>query len=289
MRGYANTPEGQIHYITAGQGEPLLLLHQTGSSRQFARLQPLLARHYQVIALDNLGAGNSDPLPPAVTIADMARSLIHAMDALGIARAHLFGFHTGNKIGTEMAAAWPERIGGLILCGNTHSIMADREELNAALGAVVAATMHQFSPAPGGAHLLKQWAADFNRLSAQWWSPAGLDVPELTAELFERRREQVIDFLQLRDNHEVYRAIFAYDLPGRMRQIQAPTLLIEVRVPSETHLAPQGEALVRLIPHSRLATLSLPEGGMAVEARAEEIADLALNFLNAVPSIAASV
>ena len=48
------------------EGEPLLLLHQTGSSRQFGRLIPLLATRYRVFALDNLGAGNSDPLPPNV-------------------------------------------------------------------------------------------------------------------------------------------------------------------------------------------------------------------------------
>ena len=43
--GYVSTPEGQIHYITAGDGEPLILLHQNPrSSREFLAMTPLLAR-----------------------------------------------------------------------------------------------------------------------------------------------------------------------------------------------------------------------------------------------------
>lgn len=283
MRGYATTPEGQIHYTTAGDGEPLLLLHQTGSSRQFWKLIPLLAKHYRVFALDNLGAGNSDPLPPNVRITDMARSFIHAMDDLGILKAHIFGFHTGNKIGTEMAAGWPSRVDGLILCGNTHSIVADHEGLNAALMAVVASSLRRYPPEPSGAHLLKQWAADFNRLAATWWGTATLDREELTEELFERRKERVIDFLQLRDNHEVYEAIFAFNLGARMCEIKAPTLIIEVEIPAEEHLGRQGAKLIQLVPNSRLATVHHRSGGMAVEAKAEEIARLLLDFLHTLP------
>ena len=80
-RGYANTPEGQMHYTVEGSGEPLLLLHQTGSSRSLMKLLPLLSKDYRVFAIDNLGEGNSDPLPPQVEIRDMARSYVHFMDA----------------------------------------------------------------------------------------------------------------------------------------------------------------------------------------------------------------
>src|SRR5512136_2086419 len=147
-RGYADTPQGQIHYMTIGKGEPLLLLHQTGSSRQYWKLMPLLAEVYRVFAPDNLGSGNSDPIPPNVQIADLARSMIHFMDFLGIEKAHIFGFHTGNKIATEMAAAWPSRVDRLILCGQTHSIMAEHEALNSALRAAVGPSLRTFEPEP---------------------------------------------------------------------------------------------------------------------------------------------
>ena len=83
----------------------------------------------------------------------------------------------------------------------------------------------------------------------------------LTPELLQRRKERVIDFLELRENHEVYRAIFAFDLGERMREIRVPTLIIEVRVPSEAHLPPQGELLKALVPDSHLATVENPAGG----------------------------
>jgi pimeloyl-ACP methyl ester carboxylesterase len=278
-RGYADTPEGQIHYATAGEGEPLLLLHQTGSSRQFWKLQPLLARRYRTFAPDNLGSGNSDPLPAGVRIADLARSTVHFMDALGLDKAHVFGFHTGNKLGTEMAAAWPSRIDRLVLCGQTHSIMAEHDALNAALASVVVSSIRTFDPDPAGAHLLKEWAADFATLTAMWWDTGTTTRPSLRAEDLERRRERLVDYLQLRDVRSVYRAIFAFDLGARMRDIKAPTLLIEVRTPHEAHLPPQGEKLQKLIPGSRLATIDHTAVGMVVEARAEELAALVLDFL----------
>lgn len=278
-RGYADTSQGQIHYTTAGDGKPLLLLHQTGSSRQYWKLMPLLAQRYRTFAPDNLGSGNSDPLPPNVRIADLARSMVELMDALEIDTAHVFGFHTGNKVGTELAAAWPARVDHLVLCGNTHSMMADHEALNAALAAVVASSIRKFEAAPDGSHLVKQWAAEFGQLTGIWWNTGGPEPETLTEDLFRRRRERVVDHLQLRDVAEVYRAIFSFDLGARMRNIQAPTLIIEVATPQEAHLGRQGELLQRLVRGSRLATVTHTAGGMAVEAEAEALARLVLGFL----------
>lgn len=278
-RGYADTPQGQIHYLTAGEGEPLLLLHQTGSSRQYWRLMPLLAEKYKTFAPDNLGSGNSDPLPPKVQIADLARSMIDFMDFLGIKKAHIFGFHTGNKIATELAATWPYRVERLILCGQTHSIMAEHEALNAAMKTVVETSIRKFEPAPDGLHLVKQWAADFGYFANAWWDTTSFSREKLSPELFQRRKELIIEQLQIREVGEVYRAIFAFDLGARMRQIKARTLIIEVATPQEEQLGRQGEKLIKLIPNSQLATVEHAAGGIVVEAKAEEFARLILDFL----------
>ena len=172
-RGYADTPEGQIHYYEEGTGEPLLLLHQTGSSRSLFGLIPLLSRNYQVFAIDNLGEGNSDALPPNAEIRDMARSYIHFMDALRLEKAHVFGIHTGNKIGTELGAGWPERVDGLILCGQTHSIQATHRDQVSVMGAKDRPMLRQFEPSPDASHLIKEWATQFNYLTTMWW---GTDV-----------------------------------------------------------------------------------------------------------------
>jgi len=279
-RGYADTPEGQIHYTEDGKGEPLLLLHQTGSSRSLFRLLPLLSKSYRVFAIDNLGEGNSDPLPPNAEIRDMARSYIHFMDAMGLAKAHVFGMHTGNKVGTELGAGWPARIDGLILCGQTHSIQANHKDQVSVMGARDRPMLREFEPSPDGSHLVKEWATQFNYLSAMWW---GTDVhasETLTPELLQRRKDRVVDALQMRGTKEKYRAIFAFDLAGRMRDIGVKdTLVIEIRVPEEAHLSPQGPKLVAIIPRSRLVTIEHKGGGRAVEAKSGEIADVILSYL----------
>lgn len=280
-RGYADTPEGQIHYYVEGEGEPLIMMHATGSSRQFWKLQPLLAKHFKVYAFDTLGCGGSDPLPhpETVSIHDLAQSIVHAMDSLGIPKAHIWGLHTGNKIGTEMGAAFPDRINKLILIGNTHSIMADQQELNDALGHVVASSLVRYAPDAAGGHLLKYWAHDFERVTATWWATGGLDGA-LAPEIMERRKGRVIDYLQLRDNHEIYRAIFAFNLAERMRDIKVPTLVIETRVPSESHLPPQLDLLCARIAGSKGATV-VASGGQAMEAHAEDYARLTVEFIGA--------
>jgi pimeloyl-ACP methyl ester carboxylesterase len=278
--GYADTAEGQIHYTSAGEGPPLLLLHQTGSSRQFRKLMPMLGQRYRTIAPDNLGSGNSDPLPPNVQISDLARSMVHFMDFLKIEKAHIFGFHTGNKIATEIAAAWPSRVDRLMLCGNTHSIMAEHEALNSALKAVVGASIRKFESAPDGSHLIRQWAAEFGAITSLWWDSANFTPETLTPGLMRQRKERIIEKLQMRDLAEVYRAIFAFDLGARMREIEAKTLIIEVETPEEAHLERQGQKLVKLVRGSRLATVAHTKGGLVVEAEAEALATLILDFLN---------
>src|SRR5579862_94804 len=100
QRGYADTPEGQIHYFTEGSGKPLLLLHMTPrSSTMYRRLIPTLARTRRVIAMDTLGFGNSDPAPACYKqIGDYARNVVHFLDAMGIERADVLGTFTGSLI-----------------------------------------------------------------------------------------------------------------------------------------------------------------------------------------------
>lgn len=49
--GYAESPFGQIHYVEAGSGEPVLLLHQTPRSvDEYRDVVLLLGRSFRTIA-----------------------------------------------------------------------------------------------------------------------------------------------------------------------------------------------------------------------------------------------
>ena len=117
-RGLIETPDGYIHYRTAGEGEPLVLLHQVPlSSLEFAAVLPLLAAKRRVIAFDLLGYGCSDAPSRGLTIGDFATSIIHALNGLKIERADLLGTHTGGVVANEIAATSPDRVHRLIVSG----------------------------------------------------------------------------------------------------------------------------------------------------------------------------
>lgn len=128
-RAYADGPFGQIHYQHAGEGRPVLLLHQAiMSSGQFDNVfQPLIDRGLRPIAIDMPGFGMSDSPPPAPAIADYARAIIPVLDALGIAKSPVVGHHTGALVATEVALAEPDRINAVVLAGPMVITEAERQ------------------------------------------------------------------------------------------------------------------------------------------------------------------
>ena len=117
-RAYVDIPEGQIHYRIEGEGEPIMLLHMAvASSDEFVRAMHFLSKSYRAIALDFLGAGDSDPAPYPYNILDYARTVISFMDALGIKKANIVGHHLGASVGIELQIAWPKRVNKLVLSG----------------------------------------------------------------------------------------------------------------------------------------------------------------------------
>src|SRR5688572_1240897 len=126
-RGYADTSQGQVHYHTAGEGSPLVLLHASPrSARIYTRIIAHLARRHRVYAFDTLGFGASDPLPAGATMESLARCVTEAMDSLALPKAHLLGYHTGNKIGAALAANDAGRVDRFVLVGMTHSLVVER-------------------------------------------------------------------------------------------------------------------------------------------------------------------
>src|SRR5882762_9162467 len=73
----------KLHYLTAGHGAPLILLHgYAETSRMWRPIIPLMAERFRVIAPDLPGIGDSgipanglDMKTSAIRIHDLARSL----------------------------------------------------------------------------------------------------------------------------------------------------------------------------------------------------------------------
>jgi len=117
-KGFADTPGGQMFYLTEGSGYPVVFFHQSNfSSGEFVKVIPLVAKEFQVFAPDTLGYGYSDPAPLHWEFKDWINVLPAFMDAVGIKKAHVVGHHTGSLLAAALAAYYPERVNKLILNG----------------------------------------------------------------------------------------------------------------------------------------------------------------------------
>jgi pimeloyl-ACP methyl ester carboxylesterase len=279
-RAYASTPEGQIHYIAHGRGEPLLLLHATPrSAASFVPLMRLLGSKFQCFATDTLGFGNSDPLPSKAKMEDLARSMVHFLDAQGIKRAHMLGFHHGNKIAAAIAASFPDRIGKVVLIGMTHSLVVARKDRNAAIMAIVSKYMTTYRESPDGAHLLRGWAADYHSLAGIWWNAAIMTGRRITESALRVQESRMIEMIQCRRSiKQGYAMNLGFDLAAALRRIKVPAQVIECCMPDEAHLGAQGPKMVKLLKQGELVTLK-GAGFDATEARAADIARAASRFL----------
>jgi pimeloyl-ACP methyl ester carboxylesterase len=106
-----------LHYIRAGAGEPVVLLHGWPQSWYcWRKLIPALAQRYTVIAPDLRGLGDSSrPLQgyDKATIADDVRRLTR--EHLGFERYFLVGHDWGGPVAFCLAATQPEAVRGLVM------------------------------------------------------------------------------------------------------------------------------------------------------------------------------
>lgn len=114
-RGYVDGPDGQIHYRTMGEGEPVVLVHMAPwSSIAFRHAMPKLAdAGYRVIAIDLPGHGMSSP-PKAPSIEVYAEALAALIGQLDLAPCVVLGHRGGGLVAGRLAATRPELVAALV-------------------------------------------------------------------------------------------------------------------------------------------------------------------------------
>jgi pimeloyl-ACP methyl ester carboxylesterase len=266
-RRFADLPEGQMHYREAGRersGTPLLLLHQaSGGSRTMMPLMRVIGAHRPVIAPDLPGNGDSDPLTvPTPAMTDYAAAVGHFLDALGLDRVAVYGFHAGGSVAAELALARPGRVAAVIL--DSLGLYAPEEAAPFA-----DAYVPQITRDPHGTHLVRVW--HYVRDTYLFWpwfrtdaeAARGVGLPPL-----DEMHDKVLEVLKAMDHFgHYYRAAFLHDKRAVLPELRVPTLVTAGRNNSQAvHLA----ALAELVPGAEtLLTAGVYQPDAAAETASE--------------------
>jgi len=106
----------QLHYLQAGSGPPVILLHgYAETSRMWLPLMAQLAKTNTVIAPDLRGAGGSEKPAQGYDKKTMAQDIHELAKGLGIQRAKVVGHDIGLMVAYAYAAQYPEETQSVVL------------------------------------------------------------------------------------------------------------------------------------------------------------------------------
>ena len=112
----------KIHFLVAGNGDPVVLIHGLDSSAEInwkltGVIRDLAADH-RVIAIDLPGHGRSDkPEKPEAYGLRVVEDVILLLDDLKIKKAHVAGYSIGGLVALKLASMHPDRVKSLLLGG----------------------------------------------------------------------------------------------------------------------------------------------------------------------------
>lgn len=123
----------EFHYIQAGSGPDLVLLH--GLSGNLAvwhlRMVPLLSDEFRLTTYDLRGHGNSSMPPTGYSTKDMSQDLLALLDGLRIERPILLGHSYGADIILHFGLLHPERVSKMVLIEpGLPALLSDRSDPN---------------------------------------------------------------------------------------------------------------------------------------------------------------
>ncbi|CAA6814248.1 MAG: Unknown protein [uncultured Thiotrichaceae bacterium] len=119
-----------IDYTIQGSGQAVLLIHGLGSCKEDWQPQiSELAMHYQVIALDLRGHGNTSKPRNGYSIRQFTDDVLAFIDALDYSQIHLIGFSLGGMIAQQFAVDYPQRLSSVVVINATPSVVLDNWQI----------------------------------------------------------------------------------------------------------------------------------------------------------------
>lgn len=123
---YADINGIRMHYVEAGGGDLVMLLHGFPESWYSWRHQiSALAEHYRVVVPDQRGYNETDSIGPFDT-GTLQDDVIALIAHLGETRAHIVGHDWGGAIAWLLAIEHPEAVRSLAVCNLPHPAIFQR-------------------------------------------------------------------------------------------------------------------------------------------------------------------
>ncbi|MCI2422250.1 alpha/beta fold hydrolase [Saccharopolyspora sp. K220] len=123
---FVDGPSGRIAYRRTGSGPPLVLLHPLAlSGRVWDPVVDQLADHFDTIAPDARGHGQSGWDRAEFGVTELADDIVALLDGLGFPAAHLVGMSMGGSVAINVAGRHPGRVERLVLADTTAWYGAD--------------------------------------------------------------------------------------------------------------------------------------------------------------------
>src|SRR4051812_32277001 len=241
----------RLHYIERGAGEPLALIHGTGTLIQDFTVNGLVGRlseRYRVIVFDRPGYGYSDRPRGLWTPRAHATLFEKALHQLGVERAIVLGHSWGTMVAVSLALQAPALVRSLVLLSGYYFPTARIDvALNAplALPGIGDALRHTISPPLSRLMLPAGIRAMF--------APAS--VPERFDRLFPK--ELMVRPIQLRASMEdaALMTPSVMELQEHYRDLKLPVLILTGGDDQIADVGRQSRRLHEEIPQSELTVL----------------------------------
>ncbi|MBK9029772.1 MAG: alpha/beta fold hydrolase [Myxococcales bacterium] len=221
-----------------GVGTPLVMIHGFGGDKETWLLMAPWVRQRPLLIIDLPGHGASTLIDRGrATPAAMGAAIVGALDAAGVARAHLCGNSMGGGIALWIARNHPARVASLVLVASAAPELAE-SELTRALAR--------------GENLLIPGAEDSDRFMRMVVEKPP-KVPRAIQRYVAARRAAARTELE-----EMFRgwveATPATGLPRDLDAIDQPTLIVHGRCDRIIHVD-TARKVAAAVPHSRLRVL----------------------------------
>ena len=122
----------QMYYEVSGAGEPIVVLHGAYMNiPTMGAIVPMLAKTHKVYAVELQGHGRTTDIARPITYQNLADDVAKFMDAVGLAKADVFGYSMGAVTGLQLAFRQPTKVNKLVLASGGYDVEGWQPEFKA--------------------------------------------------------------------------------------------------------------------------------------------------------------